>query len=136
LLWLLALIWGSDRPDVREESERMSKPAGRVEEFERGAVKGVGSYAVGLSKDRPFAVSRHCRHLRGDLAEGTVNRDGCLVCPLHGATYDVDTGRMLRGPQGAFAKIPGLGWANKALTKVLPLRRGHVVERDGTLFVD
>ena len=65
-----------------------------------------------------------------------MNEDGCLVCPWHGSTYDVETGRMLQGPQGVFAKIPGLGWANKALTKVLPLRRGHVVERDGALFVD
>jgi nitrite reductase/ring-hydroxylating ferredoxin subunit len=114
----------------------MAEQAGRIEEFEGGAVKGVGSHAVGLSKGRPFAVSRHCRHLRADLAAGTVNSDGCLVCPWHGSTYDVETGRMLRGPQGAYAKIPGLGWANKALTKVFPLRRGRVVERDGALFVD
>jgi nitrite reductase/ring-hydroxylating ferredoxin subunit len=114
----------------------MAEQAGRMEEFEGGAVKGVGPYAVGMSKGRPFAVSRHCRHLRADLAGGKVNEDGCLVCPWHGSTYDVETGRMLQGPQGVFGKIPGLGWANKALTKVLPLRRGHVVERDGALFVD
>jgi hypothetical protein len=43
---------------------------------------------------------------------------------------------MVRGPQGIFAKVPGLGTAFKVLTWVLPLGRGKVVERDGTLFVD
>jgi hypothetical protein len=42
---------------------------------------------------------------------------------------------MVRGPQGIFAKIPGLGAANKLLTHVLPLSRGKVEERDGTLYV-
>ena len=56
---------GSDRPSLLEQSWVMAEQAGRMEEFEGGAVKGVGPYAVGLSKGRPFAVSRHCRHLRG-----------------------------------------------------------------------
>ena len=106
-----------------------------VESVAEGAVVGAGDYAVGDNGDY-FAVSRKCRHLRADLAEGSIDANGCLVCPWHGAKYDVRSGRMIGGPQGVFAKIPGLGWANKALTKVLPLRRGHVVERDGALFVD
>jgi hypothetical protein len=43
---------------------------------------------------------------------------------------------MVRGPQGVFAKIPGLGTVFKAITLVLPLGRGRVVERDHTLYVD
>jgi hypothetical protein len=42
---------------------------------------------------------------------------------------------MVRGPQGVFAKIPGLGSVFRALTLVLPLRRGQVTERDGCLYV-
>ena len=61
--------------------------------------------------------------------------EGCLVCPWHGARYDVATGRMTRGPQGFFAKIPGLDAGYLLLTKVLPLRRGVLVEREGTVFV-
>lgn len=110
--------------------------AGRVEEFEQGAVKGVGPYAVGISGGQPFAVTRRCRHLRADLAGGHVDDEGRLVCPWHASAYDVGTGRMVRGPQGIFAKIPGLGWAFRSLTAVLPLGRGRVVERDGCLFVD
>jgi len=114
----------------------MAEKAGRVEEFDNGAVKGVGSYVVGVSGGQPFAVSRRCRHLGADLAGGTVNGRGLLVCPAHGATYDVSTGRMVRGPQGVFAKIPGADWLVQALTKVLPLRRGTVTEQDHCLFVD
>ncbi len=57
------------------------------------------------------------------------------MCPWHASRYDVETGRMVRGPQGIFAKIPGLGAANRLLTRVLPLRRAEVDERDGTVFV-
>jgi nitrite reductase/ring-hydroxylating ferredoxin subunit len=77
-----------------------------------------------------FAVSRRCRHLRADLAGGSIDADGCLVCPWHQAKYDVRTGRMTRGPQGVFAKIPGLSASFVALTKIWPLHRGTVLDGD------
>ena len=101
-----------------------------------GSVTGAGRYAVGNADGKLFAVTRRCRHLYADLAGGDIDDDGCLTCPWHGAKYDVDNGRMVRGPQGIFAKIPGLGLAFKTLTRVLPLGRGTVSERDGTLYVD
>jgi nitrite reductase/ring-hydroxylating ferredoxin subunit len=99
-----------------------------------GTVTGAGAYALGNNGDY-FAVSRRCRHLRADLAGGSVDEDGCLVCPWHRAKYDVTTGRMVRGPQGVFAKIPGLGATYKALTKVIPLRVGKVEQRGDDLYV-
>ena len=109
---------------------------GPAAELPPGSVTGAGRYAVGNADGELFAVTRRCRHLLADLADGSVDDDGCLTCPWHGAKYDVATGRMVRGPQGIFAKIPGLGLAFKALTLVVPLGRGKVVERDGTLYVD
>ena len=100
-----------------------------------GSVTGSGGYAVGNNGDY-FAVSRRCRHLRADLADGSIDADGCLVCPWHQSKYDVRTGRMTRGPQGVFAKIPGLDAANIALTKVWPLRRGNVTVDGDELQVD
>lgn len=100
-----------------------------------GSVTGSGEYAVGNNGDY-FAVTRKCRHLRADLADGTIDEDGCLVCPWHGAKYDVDSGRMTRGPQGVFAKIPGLSGSFKLLTRVVPLGRGRVVVSDGTVYLD
>jgi nitrite reductase/ring-hydroxylating ferredoxin subunit len=108
---------------------------GPADQLTPGKVVGAGPYAVGNSDGTMFAVSRRCRHLFADLAEGRIDRDGCLVCPWHGSKYDVKTGRMVRGPQGVFAKIPGLDWFYIRLTRVLPLRRGKVSERGGILYV-
>ena len=101
-----------------------------------GAVVGAGRYAVGNADGRYFAVTRRCRHLGADLAGGHVDETGCLVCPWHQSAYDVDTGRMVRGPQGVFAKVPGLGWGFRMLTRVLPLGRTSVTERDGGLYLE
>ncbi len=109
---------------------------GPVESIPPGTVVGAGPWAVGNSGGELFAVSRRCRHLFADLGGGRIDRkDGCLVCPWHGSKYDVRTGRMVRGPQGVFAKIPGLDPGYIALTRILPLRRGTVEVRDGVVFV-
>jgi len=108
---------------------------GPTTDLARGEVRGIGRYAVGNADGELFAVTRRCRHLGADLADGSIDDNGCLVCPWHGATYDVSTGRMTRGPQGVFAKVPGLDAGYRLLTRVLPLGRGELVERDATLFV-
>jgi nitrite reductase/ring-hydroxylating ferredoxin subunit len=100
-----------------------------------GTVTASGSYALGNNGEY-FAVSRRCRHLRADLATGSIDADGCLVCPWHQAKYDVASGRMVRGPQGVFAKIPGLDQAFIALTRAWPLRRGTVTREGDELQVD
>lgn len=84
---------------------------------------------------RRYAVTRRCRHLRADLAEGHIDDDGCLVCPWHQSAYDPSTGRMTVGPQRIFARVPGLDSFYRNLTRVWPLGRGKVVERDGQVFV-
>jgi nitrite reductase/ring-hydroxylating ferredoxin subunit len=107
-------------------------PAASVPE---GTVTAAGEYAVGNNGEY-FAVGRKCRHLRADLAGGKIDADGCLVCPWHASKYDVKTGLMVLGPQGIFAKIPGLGWAFKTLTRVIPLKVGTVEHRGSDLHID
>ena len=80
-----------------------------AEDLPPGSIVGAGPWAVGNAEGTYFAVSRPCRHLRADLANGTIDDAGCLVCPWHGARYDVASGQMVTGPQGASAKVPGLG---------------------------
>lgn len=66
-----------------------------------GTVGRSGDWAVGnRGKDRYFAVSRRCRHQLADLSEGTLDAEGCLVCPWHQSRYDVRTGEMVEGPRG------------------------------------
>jgi nitrite reductase/ring-hydroxylating ferredoxin subunit len=69
-------------------------------ELPPGAVRRVGSWAVGNRDGELFAVSRRCRHQLGDLAQGSIDADGCLVCPWHQSRYDVSTGAMVSGPRG------------------------------------
>ena len=109
--------------------------AGTEQELVAGTVHRVGPWAVGNVDGRYFAVSRRCRHFGADLAQGSIDADGCLVCPWHGAAYDVESGRMRRGPQGAFAKIPGLDAVYRKLTAVFPLSRAEVTVRDGSVIV-
>ena len=109
---------------------------GKVGDLPPGSVVGVGKYAVGNHDGEYFAVSRRCRHLGADLAGGTIDDDGCLVCPWHQSAYDVRSGRMVRGPQGVFAKVPGLGTGFKLLTRVLPLGRATVSRRGSQLYLD
>ena len=108
---------------------------GTIEELGPGSVKGVGDWAVLNAGGERYAVSRKCRHLRADLADGEIDEDGCLVCPWHQSRYVPATGRMVVGPQGRYAKVPGLDGAFIQLTKLWPLRRAEVVERDGNVYV-
>ncbi len=108
---------------------------GPQQELTAGMVRGVGPWAVGNVAGRYFAVGRRCRHLGADLAQGRIDEAGCLVCPWHGAVYDVESGQMRRGPQGVFARVPGLDAAYRALTGVFPLRRATVTVRDGSVVV-
>jgi nitrite reductase/ring-hydroxylating ferredoxin subunit len=108
---------------------------GPASDIPPGTVVGAGRWAVGNVDGEFFAVGRRCRHLFADLAQGKIDRNGCLVCPWHASAYDVKTGRMVRGPQGIFAKIPGIDPAYIALTKVLPLARGRVELREGVVYI-
>ena len=91
-----------------------------------------GALAVGISGGKPFAVSNRCRHLLASLGNGRVTDDGCLQCPWHAALYDVGTGAMLRGPQGAFRP---LARAVKATTGARPLKTFPVEVRDGAIWL-
>lgn len=91
-----------------------------------------GDLAVGLSGGAPFAVSNRCRHLFAALGEGRVTADGCLECPWHGARYDVRSGKMTRGPQGAFRPLAGVV---KSTTGALALATHPVELRDGAIWL-
>ena len=108
---------------------------GTVEELGPGSVRGIGDWAVLNVNGERYAVSRRCRHLRADLANGNIDEDGCLVCPWHQSRYDPSTGRMVEGPQAGFEKVPGLDTAFIQLTRLWPLGRAEVVERDGKVYV-
>jgi len=91
-----------------------------------------GALAVGISRGKPFAVSNRCRHLFASLGKGSVTEDGCLQCPWHAALYDVGSGKMVRGPQGAFKPLAGVV---KATTGAHALKTFPVEVRDGAIWL-
>jgi 3-phenylpropionate/trans-cinnamate dioxygenase ferredoxin subunit len=91
-----------------------------------------GTIAVGISAGEPFAVSNRCRHLFASLGEGRVTSEGCLQCPWHGARYDVATGKMVRGPQGAYKPLAGV---IRATAGAIALKRFPVELRDGAIWL-
>ncbi len=74
------------------------------------AVRGVAdglAYAVvaaspsaGAESAAPHVMESRCSHRGGPLHEGRIV-DGCLECPWHGARFELDTGRVRRGPAAA-----------------------------------
>lgn len=99
----------------------------------------AGRWAVGTSQGEDFAVSRRCRHQLADLSRGTVDADGCLVCPWHQSRYDVRSGRMVAGPRGIFGyhgPTPGYSRVVLAVGRALRLRVGRTSRTaDGRLVV-
>ena len=112
-----------------------STPAASLPE---GSVGRAGPWTVVRKRDGEVrAVSSRCRHQLADLSKGSLDQSGCLVCPWHGARYDVDSGAMVEGPKGLLwyqGRTPGYTQLVKAYGLVLTLRR-RPVRRDGDTLV-
>lgn len=103
-----------------------------------GQVGRAGKWAVGNSGGELFAVSRRCRHQLADLSEGSVDADGCLVCPWHQSRYDVTTGEMVEGPRGFLGyhgRTPGYSQVVRGYSKVLRLRVAQAVRVGADIVV-
>ena len=79
----------------------MEIAVGPVEAIPEGGVRIVqsGSLFVGVYRidGELYAIEDRCSHDDGPLCEG--ERDGfCVVCPRHGARFDLRTGAVLSLP--------------------------------------
>ncbi len=104
-----------------------------------GAVRRAGRWTVGNADGELFAVSRRCRHQLADMSTGSIDADGCLVCPWHQSRYDVRTGAMVGGPRGFLGYHgPTPGYARLVLSygKVLRLRVRRVLRRGSDVVVE
>lgn len=104
-----------------------------------GGVGRAGPWAVGNRDGALFAVSRFCRHQLADLSGGSIDANGCLVCPWHQSAYDVDTGIMVRGPQGFLGlhrRVPGYDRLVLAYARLLRLRVRRAERRGDLVVVD
>jgi nitrite reductase/ring-hydroxylating ferredoxin subunit len=112
----------------------------RAAELSSGTVHGHGGWAVGnRGDDRYFAVSRRCRHQLADLSEGSLDADGCLVCPWHQSRYDVRTGEMVEGPKGFLGyhgPTPGYTQLVQLLGSIARLRVRRAVRRGDDVVLE
>ena len=74
-----------------------------VEELPPGSMQIVhaGSVSVGVYNldGRLCAIEDRCSHDDGPLCEGDYDaEDGIVICPRHGATFDICSGRALTLP--------------------------------------
>ena len=47
--------------------------------------------------DKYYAIDNACTHVGGSLAEGSVDGNE-VTCPLHGATFDITSGKVTGEP--------------------------------------
>jgi 3-phenylpropionate/trans-cinnamate dioxygenase ferredoxin subunit len=58
-----------------------------------------------------FVVDATCPHMGGDLSMGKIV-GGSVICPRHGSTYDLATGKMLKDVGGAIRFLTRKGAAD------------------------
>jgi nitrite reductase/ring-hydroxylating ferredoxin subunit len=74
-----------------------------------------------------YAVDAICTHRFGYLAKGKLDKN-IIICPVHGARYDVTTGKVTKDLPGLM-KMMTNGGAND-------LNSYKVEIKDGAVFVD
>jgi nitrite reductase/ring-hydroxylating ferredoxin subunit len=71
---------------------------GKDADIKEGRLKGFVAdgrkYVAGRYKGQLFAMDGKCSHAGFDLIYGTV-RDGMVICPAHGASFDVSDGKKV-----------------------------------------
>lgn len=68
-------------------------PVGRMRAF----VVAGREVVVCRTRDGLYALDNTCTHAEARMCEGSL-KGTRIVCPLHGAAFDVKTGNVLSGP--------------------------------------
>ena len=73
-------------------------PLSQVPEGTKKKVRiGDVDVVVGRHDGKVFALAERCAHQGGPLSEGEM-KDGAIICPWHGSTFCVDSGKLVHGP--------------------------------------
>eukprot|EP00443_Scrippsiella_acuminata_P096338 CAMPEP_0115647620 /NCGR_PEP_ID=MMETSP0272-20121206/39546_1 /TAXON_ID=71861 /ORGANISM="Scrippsiella trochoidea, Strain CCMP3099" /LENGTH=950 /DNA_ID=CAMNT_0003085197 /DNA_START=1 /DNA_END=2848 /DNA_ORIENTATION=- len=107
----VAASWSGSGPVACASAKTRRVPLGKVEEFEDGSMREVpvgeeGSKAAVLVHRHAgafYVTSPACSHYGAPLKKGVSSAGGrggapTVSCPLHDATFDLVTGKVVRGP--------------------------------------
>jgi 3-phenylpropionate/trans-cinnamate dioxygenase ferredoxin subunit len=96
--------------DFNKEDKMAFVEVAGVSEIPRGTMKsfsaGIWQVLVANVDDRFYAINNYCSHEAASLSQGTL-KGSTITCPLHGARFDVITGKCLAGPKAAFFREKG-----------------------------
>lgn len=83
-------------------------PLGTADEIEEGAIRvhvaGGWHILLARSEGELVAVNDRCTHAAARLSGGRIRR-GALMCPLHGARFDLADGRCIGGAYPALRRF-------------------------------
>jgi nitrite reductase/ring-hydroxylating ferredoxin subunit len=80
-----------------EEWTPAAPDTGLADESMRAVEVGEVTVLLARTGGRVYALSDRCCHRSGPLHDGTLH-DGCVTCPLHGSTFRLEDGSVVRGP--------------------------------------
>jgi 3-phenylpropionate/trans-cinnamate dioxygenase ferredoxin component len=79
---------------------KSSIPAGSMKKFTAGGK----DILIAHVEDKFYALNNRCTHMGGSLADGKL--EGCAVkCPRHGATFDLETGKLTQEAHLLIVKV-------------------------------
>jgi nitrite reductase/ring-hydroxylating ferredoxin subunit len=85
-----------------EVAEVSEIPLGTMKSFSAG----IWQVLVANVGGKFYAINNYCSHEAASLSQGTL-KGATVTCPLHGAKFDVTTGKCLAGPKAVFLREKG-----------------------------
>ena len=89
---------------------------------------------IGQIEDSYFATEALCRHMRWPLAYGGKVKDGCIRCPLHQTTHQIDDGELVEW--SPFPLLPLYGKLVGKLSRQKNLRIYPTRVKDGNIEIN
>jgi len=80
-----------------------------------------------------LATEALCRHMRWPLAYGGKIKDGCIRCPLHQTTHDIETGELKEW--SPFPLFPAYGRLVGKMSKKKDLRIYEARDHEGMIQI-
>lgn len=153
LYWLANIVDARFVMSTKQEEENSNElvEVARLSEIPVGTMKRARAFDgknILLSNvgGKIYATQDDCGHQRASLAKGTL-RDNIVTCGLHGAKFDVSTGRNVSGIEMKMSpelmqKLPQemLAMFQKTAElvsdiEILPLKTYKVEVRGGSIFL-